>query len=319
MMKAFLLSNLLVLSFVFATTDIFSQSGQGTLTTSGVTYNSDSSVNISRPSDKVQLTNNPISPTQGWVAVRMKMGFAAYTSLSSDPIIWDMSETDPSDLFVYYDIDTDRFRINRRKSSTGGGVYTATQSFSQGSFKTIIASWTSTQVKISIDGGTFLTANTGSNNIPSLSPFLIGSSNVQGSGRMPNSDYYWVAAGTGTLTDTDASTIHGFGNVDKKRSEFPGNAVFMWWANSDIYNNDDTATSTPTASPTPTNSPTATPTPIKGDANGDRKVDGLDYVIWLNNYGTNTNLGQSKGDFNNDQKVDGLDYVVWLNNYGTIS
>jgi hypothetical protein len=60
-----------------------------------------------------------------------------------------------------------------------------------------------------------------------------------------------------------------------------------------------------------------TPNLKPGDANGDGKVDGLDYVIWLNNYGTTTTDGASKGDFNNDGKVDGLDYVIWLNNYGT--
>lgn len=61
--------------------------------------------------------------------------------------------------------------------------------------------------------------------------------------------------------------------------------------------------------------PTATPTPIPGDANGDGKVDGLDYVIWLNNYNKATSNGPSDGDFNEDEKVDGLDYVIWLNNY----
>ena len=57
------------------------------------------------------------------------------------------------------------------------------------------------------------------------------------------------------------------------------------------------------------------PTPIPGDANGDGKVDGLDYIIWLNNYKQTTPNGSSDGDFNEDGKVDGLDYVIWLNNY----
>ena len=52
-----------------------------------------------------------------------------------------------------------------------------------------------------------------------------------------------------------------------------------------------------------------------GDANGDGKVDGLDYIIWLNNYNQTTVNGASDGDFNGDGKVDGLDYVIWLNNY----
>ncbi|KKS95570.1 MAG: hypothetical protein UV73_C0016G0016 [Candidatus Gottesmanbacteria bacterium GW2011_GWA2_43_14] len=52
-----------------------------------------------------------------------------------------------------------------------------------------------------------------------------------------------------------------------------------------------------------------------GDANGNGKVDGLDYVIWLNNYNKTVTNGASSGDFNNSGKVDGLDYVIWLNNY----
>lgn len=65
--------------------------------------------------------------------------------------------------------------------------------------------------------------------------------------------------------------------------------------------------------PTPTFTPTPTPRP--GDANRDGKVDGLDYVIWLNNYNQTTSNDARDGDFNEDGKVDGLDYVVQLNNY----
>jgi hypothetical protein len=63
----------------------------------------------------------------------------------------------------------------------------------------------------------------------------------------------------------------------------------------------------------------ASPTPsqvlIPGDANGDGTVDGIDYVIWLNNYDKNTSGGSSTGDFNGDGVTDGIDYVIWLNNY----
>lgn len=53
-----------------------------------------------------------------------------------------------------------------------------------------------------------------------------------------------------------------------------------------------------------------------GDANRDAKVDGIDYVIWLNNYNQNKQ-GTSFGDFNNNGFVDGIDYVIWLNNFRT--
>jgi endo-1,4-beta-xylanase len=79
-----------------------------------------------------------------------------------------------------------------------------------------------------------------------------------------------------------------------------------------------TLTSTNTLTPTKTLTNTATVTviaAIPGDANGDRKVDGIDYAIWLAHYGTIAR-GPSNGDFNNDGKVDGVDFVIWLNNYG---
>jgi hypothetical protein len=71
--------------------------------------------------------------------------------------------------------------------------------------------------------------------------------------------------------------------------------------------------------PSQTPQPSFTPSPpagIPGDANSDGHADGVDYVIWLNHYGTQTPNGHSFGDFTRDGKVDGLDYVIWLNNYG---
>lgn len=53
--------------------------------------------------------------------------------------------------------------------------------------------------------------------------------------------------------------------------------------------------------------------PKPGDANKDGCVDGLDYIVWSNNYRTGTTW--EEGDFTGDTIVDGLDYVVWSNNY----
>ena len=76
-----------------------------------------------------------------------------------------------------------------------------------------------------------------------------------------------------------------------------------------------TGTNCPTPPPVTTGPSPTTPTSGKpGDANGDNKVDGLDYVVWLNKYNQSA-TGAANGDFNNSGKVDGLDYVIWLNNY----
>ena len=51
-----------------------------------------------------------------------------------------------------------------------------------------------------------------------------------------------------------------------------------------------------------------------GDGNLDQEIDGLDYVIWSNNYWA-PHMGWGGGDWNNDGMTDGLDYVIWSNNY----
>lgn len=62
-------------------------------------------------------------------------------------------------------------------------------------------------------------------------------------------------------------------------------------------------------------SPSPTSIQVVGDANQDQKVDGIDYVIWLQNFGKETNQGATKGDFNHDGNTDGIDYVLWLRNF----
>lgn len=73
----------------------------------------------------------------------------------------------------------------------------------------------------------------------------------------------------------------------------------------------------PTRTLTPTLTVTSTPVSKPGDADGDNRVDGQDYVIWLNHYGTTPQNGPRDGDFNANGKVDGQDYVIWISHYGT--
>jgi hypothetical protein len=71
----------------------------------------------------------------------------------------------------------------------------------------------------------------------------------------------------------------------------------------------------PTPSPSAILSPTPTPTPKLGDANGDGKVDNLDFTIWLNHYSQNIS-GVNNGNFYSDGKVNGMDLAIWLFNKG---
>jgi hypothetical protein len=73
----------------------------------------------------------------------------------------------------------------------------------------------------------------------------------------------------------------------------------------------------------------------EGDGNLDGKVNGLDYLLWAGNFGTDpvTNPAEpdtfddvpgdlgfnvQQGDYNKDGKVDGLDYLKWASNFGFV-
>ena len=57
---------------------------------------------------------------------------------------------------------------------------------------------------------------------------------------------------------------------------------------------------------------------LAGDANGDCKVDGVDFVMLFNHYGLTVSGGASVGDFSGDGKVDGVDFVILFNHYGQV-
>ena len=60
--------------------------------------------------------------------------------------------------------------------------------------------------------------------------------------------------------------------------------------------------------------------PLPGDANGDRAIDGLDYLVWAAAFGDNPAADPpgppTNGDLNGDTLVDGLDYLVWAASFG---
>lgn len=51
---------------------------------------------------------------------------------------------------------------------------------------------------------------------------------------------------------------------------------------------------------------------IPGDANGDNRIDGVDYTIWLQHNGQITSKGSEYGDFNSDGRVDRADLNILL-------
>jgi hypothetical protein len=94
------------------------------------------------------------------------------------------------------------------------------------------------------------------------------------------------------------------------------NTVSQYYLKNSLDYYTGNVSTSPTPTPSISSGPTATIASKPGDANGDGKVDGIDFVAWMNHYNQTTSNGPIFGDFDRSGKVDGVDFVVWLNNYG---
>jgi hypothetical protein len=56
---------------------------------------------------------------------------------------------------------------------------------------------------------------------------------------------------------------------------------------------------------------------LAGDFDGDRDVDGADFVVWQTNFPKTAGATWSKGDADGDGDVDGADFVVWQSHFST--
>lgn len=142
---------------------------------------------------------------------------------------------------------------------------------------------------------------TGNPNFDSQFRIQAGSPAIDaGLARYQHSYTYNGSLGGSTQTYTEYA-------VDLASSQYSGSAPDIGFSESGL------SLSPPPTGIQPTN-PQPSQTGKPGDANGDNLVDGLDYVLWLQNYNTSAS-SVNKGDFNGNGFVDGLDYVIWLQNY----
>jgi hypothetical protein len=184
---------------------------------------------------RVQATaTNIINSSQGWFAVRIRYSASRTNMGFSNLIYW-------GDASNYINLHYESGGFWYMETSANS-VNTAPVSFAANDFATVIGKWSNNgrSVGISINGVAFTTASTiaGTTNVTQTT-FNLGT-NYTGANPL-NGDILWFACGSGTLTDADATTIHGFGNTDPSFSSFPitANTTMEWTA-------DTTATRTTT-------------------------------------------------------------------------
>jgi len=184
-----------------------------------------------RSNARVRIPVDDLDETQGWVAMRVRPGWSpAAEALGGSGILrlflWSVDGNNR--ISGYYSESTGLFTM-RRKSGGSGSDATVAPSFVPESEVTVVFAWTATQVKVSVNGGTFQTASNSS--IPDLSSITdvdIGS-NGGGSEHL-DGDVLWFAYGHGTLDDDDAAALAEFREDDPWAHDFDLDAgVISTW------------------------------------------------------------------------------------------
>lgn len=192
----------------------------------------------SRSAARVQMPASLLDETQGWVAIRMRMGWPHDGEPYSWPVPMSWWHSFDDNLELVYNQVLDKFAVHREAGgSAASEAVTNVLTFAKDDYVTVVAAWTATAVKISANGDAFNPAT--NSNIPDLSAgVLTVGARDRGTAELHiDSDVLWFACGTGTLSDADAATIHGFGNNDPDLDDFPSGADVraVWKADTEVY------------------------------------------------------------------------------------
>lgn len=172
----------------------------------------------SRAAARVQAPASLLDETQGWVAMRVRMGWVNTSLPNVAPIAWEWRQGTENQMSLYR-VSTTNWAIDFRRNSTLTSRSVAA-THAAGDYVTLIAAWTNTTISLSVNGGAFSSVARGGTVGGAALPATFEIGNRAATGLEIDSDVLWFACGTGTLTDTAAAAIHALGNTDKAPEDF---------------------------------------------------------------------------------------------------
>jgi hypothetical protein len=154
---------------------------------------------------------NLINATQSWMAFRVRLAWDTINMPGGNSYIFDWRFDANNLLACYFDITNKRWTIWRRGAAVGNTATTAVQTHAIGDVITVVVAWDVGNIKISINGGAFVSQE--HTNIPSISTTLFDLGQ-QANSKHIDSQVLWATGGAGTLTDADAAALHANGDAD---------------------------------------------------------------------------------------------------------
>lgn len=161
-------------------------------------------VTATKATARVQAPASLLSAAQGWVAMRLRAGWAANAAPGSFLTMFDWRQDSNNKLQFYYNVASKYFTMTRWSGGSNAGASTAVQAFNAGDALTVVGKWDGGAVYVSVNGGPFVSVANAY--IPAITATLFDIGQSSGSGHI-DSAVLWFACGTGTLTDADAGRL----------------------------------------------------------------------------------------------------------------
>lgn len=187
---------------------------------------------------RVQAPASLLNATQGWVAMRVRVGWPSATGAgTTDPEFFAWKDSALSGVRLYWSNASKRFEGTRYNGAIVVGAL-ATPTFNAGDIVTLVFAWTATTVAVSINGGAFISAANSPAPTLAANTFDIGQSPNDLGNRVIDGDVLAFACGTGPLTNSDVAAIAALmASGDPRSSALPASAgcTMSWAANTANY------------------------------------------------------------------------------------
>jgi hypothetical protein len=170
------------------------------------------------------VINALLDEAQGWVAMRIRPSLAPNqlpSGYGMNLFYWRNATTGP---FIQCRLGLGGTDNYLALDTSPGGVVVITPSVTPGQSYIVIAAWTPSQLRLSWNGGAFVTVSR--SGIPDLSTVQasLGQQWNTHPQRALNGELLWVAMGKGTLTNADAAALAALGDTDPIPANFPAAA-----------------------------------------------------------------------------------------------
>lgn len=167
---------------------------------------------VSRTGARIQIPveygGTPLlNATQMWLATSHQMGFPSSTNVGDRFVLSWMDDSSHMVQFMWHG-GANTWRITRANPTNGTSWDSAADSFSTGTYRTVVFAVTAATHAISVNGGAFSSGGVPFPPVIAATLADLGNSPLQGSNLQIDSSMLWAAFGTGVLTSADLAYLN---------------------------------------------------------------------------------------------------------------